>query len=74
MSTNSEHIPDPTVVTWLREGLIWEGEEPAATLYAEYLSWVTGRPVSRERFIADLAYLGVRDVTPPGGTPTLLRE
>ena len=54
--------PDPSVVRWFRTDDSWTGEAATAEVYGTYLRATEGSPVSRERFVADLAHLGVEEV------------
>jgi hypothetical protein len=54
--------PDPSVLDWFRAGPRWIGETSTDEIYTSYLRAVEGVPVSRRRFVADLAYLGVEEV------------
>ncbi|MBK1783767.1 hypothetical protein [Prauserella cavernicola] len=69
--------PEPTVVEWLHRGLLWDGEQATHELYEEYLAFV-GRlgaaPVTRRRFVDNLADLGVREIRNPGGSSFLVRD
>ena len=47
---------------WFRSEPPWLGELSTDEVYGGYLRAVTGTPVSRARFVADLAYLGVEEV------------
>jgi hypothetical protein len=65
--------PDLTVVRWLRDAA-WSGEMSTEEVYADYLrACGDDAPVSRRRFVADLAYLGVPEVL-DGETHVLVRE
>ncbi|SDU95811.1 hypothetical protein SAMN04488544_2576 [Microlunatus sagamiharensis] len=57
-----EGSPDPSVVRWFRLDPAWLGELSTDALYGGYLRATTGAPVSRARFVADLAHLGVEEV------------
>lgn len=54
--------PDPSVVRWFRSDPSWSGELSTDEVYGNYLRATTGTPVSRARFVSDLAYLGVDEV------------
>lgn len=54
--------PDPSVVRWFRLDPGWLGELSTDEVYGGYLRATTGTPVSRARFVADLAHLGVEEV------------
>jgi hypothetical protein len=54
--------PEPSVVQWFRADPGWLGELSTDEVYGNYLRAIEGTPVSRERFVADLAYLGVEEV------------
>ena len=54
--------PDPSVVRWFRLDPGWLGELSTDEVYRGYLRATTGAPVSRKRFVADLAHLGVEEV------------
>jgi hypothetical protein len=54
--------PDPSVVQWFRVDPGWLGEISTDEVYGNYLRATEGTPVSRERFVADLAYLGIDEV------------
>lgn len=59
----AEHgAPDLSVVRWYRTDTSWLGELSVDEVYAGYLRATDGVPVSRRRFVADLAYLGVEEV------------
>ncbi|SEP66966.1 hypothetical protein [Microlunatus flavus] len=64
--------PDPSVVRWFRSDPSWLGELSTDEVYGGYLRATTGRPVSRARFVADLAHLGVEKVL-DDDTPVLVR-
>lgn len=64
--------PDPSVVRWFRSDPSWLGELSTDEVYGGYLRAVSGTPVSRARFVADLAYLGVEEVL-DDDTPMLVR-
>ena len=68
-----ETNPDPTVVRWLREAVAWSGEMATEEIYNDYLRACGDAPVSRRRFVADLAYLGIDEVL-DGDTHMLIRE
>ena len=75
--TEQQSTPDGTVVDWFERGLLWDGEREAHELYAEYLAHVRDRqqpPVSRDRFVTDLGYLGVREIRQPGAPSFLVRD
>ena len=63
---------DPSVVRWFRSDPSWLGELSTGEVYGGYLRATTGVPVSRARFVADLAYLGVEEVL-DDETPMLVR-
>ena len=65
--------PDPSVVGWLRGGAVWSCELATDEAYGDYLSSCGDAPVSRRRFVADLAFLGVPEVL-DDGTPMLVRD
>lgn len=54
--------PDPSVVRWFRGDPGWLGAMSTDEVYGDYLRASDDPPVSRERFVADLAYLGVEEV------------
>jgi hypothetical protein len=54
--------PDPSVVQWFRVDPGWIGELSTDEVYGTYLRATDGPPVSRARFVSDLAYLGVEEV------------
>ena len=54
--------PDPSVVRWFRDDPGWLGELSTAEVYASYLRATDAPPVSRRRFVADLAHLGVEEL------------
>lgn len=54
--------PDPSVVEWFRVDPGWTGEASTDEIYGNYLRATDGAPVSRQRFVADLRYLGVEEV------------
>jgi len=64
--------PDPSVVRWFRGDPGWTGEASTGEVYADYLRATDGAPVSRRRFVVDLAHLGVEEVL-DDDTPMLLR-
>jgi hypothetical protein len=45
-----------------RTGAGWTGEAATDEIYTSYLRSAGEAPVSRRRFVADLAYLGVEEV------------
>ncbi len=47
---------------WFRSDPSWLGELSTDEVYGGYLRATTGPPVSRARFVADLAHLGVEEV------------
>jgi len=59
---SSTGYPDPSVVRWFRSDPSWLGELSTDEVYGGYLRATTGTPVSRARFVVDLAYLGVEEV------------
>jgi len=61
-SSGTGTAPDPSVVHWYRADTGWIGEAFTAEIYGNYLRATDGTPASRERFVADLAYLGVDQV------------
>ena len=65
---------DPGVIRWLTEELTWSGREPTERMYASYLYSAGDTPVSRRRFVQDLAYLGVPETRDPDGTCFLVRK
>lgn len=69
---SSPSHPDPSVVRWFRSDPSWLGELATDEVYGGYLRATTGTPVSRARFVADLAYLGVDEVL-DDDTPVLIR-
>ena len=71
--SQDETPPDPTVVRWLRNAAAWSGEMATEEMYVDYLGSCGDAPVSRRRFVADLAYLGIHEVL-DGDTPMLVRE
>jgi len=70
---DDEIRPDPTVVRWLRDAVAWSGEMATEEVYVDYLSSCGDAPVSRRRFVADLAYLGIPEAL-DDGTQMLVRE
>lgn len=54
--------PDPTVVDWFRTDTGWGEAVSTEEAYQSYLRAINTAPVSRARFVADLAYLGVEQV------------
>ena len=54
--------PDPSVVRWFRVDPGWLGAVSTDELYGSYLRATDDIPVSRDRFVADLAYLGIEEV------------
>jgi hypothetical protein len=65
---------DPGVVRWLTEELTWSGQEPTERMYASYLYSAGDMPVSRQRFVQDLAHLGVPEIRDPDGACFLVRK
>jgi hypothetical protein len=62
-------------VHWLtEEQLTWSGQEPTERMYASCLYSAGDTPVSRRRFVQDLAYLGVPEIRDPEGTCLLVRK
>jgi hypothetical protein len=61
-SPASAATPDPSVVSWFRSDPGWTGEVSTGEIYGQYLRATDQTPVSRDRFVADLAYLGVEEV------------
>jgi hypothetical protein len=53
--------PAPSVVHWFRVDPGWLGAVSTDEVYASYLRATNDPPVSRERFVADLAYLGIEE-------------
>ncbi|GAA1436965.1 hypothetical protein GCM10009616_37910 [Microlunatus lacustris] len=53
--------PDLSVVQWFRVDPGWTGEASTDEIYSNYLR-ATEAPVSRKRFVADLAYLGIEEI------------
>ena len=64
---------DPGGVRRLTEELTWSGQEPTERMYTSYLYSAGDMPVSRRRFVQDLAYLGVPQTRDPDGTRILVR-
>lgn len=58
----TETSPDASVVQWFRTETAWLGEMSTAEVYESYLGASDQPPVSRARFVADLAYLGVDEL------------
>lgn len=54
------HPVDRCVARVPRPG--WIGEASTDEIYGNYLRATDETPVSRERFVADLAYLGIEEV------------
>ena len=54
--------PDPSVVHWFRADPGWSGSLSTDETYGNYLRATDGPPVSRTRFVADPAFLGVEEV------------
>jgi hypothetical protein len=54
--------PDPSVVRWFRTDPGWSGEASTDEIYGQYLRATDQTPVSRGRFVSDLAHLGVEEV------------
>jgi hypothetical protein len=73
ISAAESHRPDATVVRWLAEEAVWSGEAPTDEMYGDYLRSCVDDPVSRRRFVADLAYLGIHEVL-DGDTRMLMRD
>ncbi|GIM96305.1 hypothetical protein [Paractinoplanes toevensis] len=71
--SKNEIRPDPTVVRWLQEAVAWSGAMATEEMYVDYLSSCGDAPVSRRRFVADLAYLGIPEVL-DDDTHMLVRE
>ncbi|MFD4501525.1 hypothetical protein [Streptomyces sp. NPDC058457] len=65
---------DPGVVRWLAEELTWSGQQPTERVYSDYLYSAGETPVSRQRFVQDLDYLGVPETQAPDGTRILTRS
>ena len=70
---------DPGVVRRLTEELTWSGQEPTERmysdyLYSDYLYSAGDMPVSRQRFVQDLAYLGVPEIRDADGICFLVRK
>ncbi|MDV9171911.1 hypothetical protein R6V09_17515 [Streptomyces sp. W16] len=65
---------DPGVIRWLTEELTWSGQEPTERMYSDYLYSAGDIPVSRQRFVQDLAYLGVPEIRNANGTCFLVRK
>ena len=61
-SSGAHAGPDSSVVRWYRNDNSWMGEASTEEIYSTYLRATDGTPVSRQRFVADLAYLGVEQV------------
>ncbi|WP_143116351.1 hypothetical protein [Lentzea xinjiangensis] len=59
---------------WLTEELTWSGEEPTERMYASYLYSFGEEPVSRSRFVDDLAHLGVPETINAQGIAVLTRK
>ncbi|SDD46419.1 hypothetical protein [Auraticoccus monumenti] len=64
--------PDRSVVEWFRTDQSWTGSASTGEVYGTYLRATDGTPVSRARFVADLAHLGIEEVL-DDDTPVLLR-
>lgn len=62
------------VVRFLTEEYHWTGAEPTEALYRSYLYSAGASPVSRARFVEDLAYLGVPEVRGQDSVPMLVRR
>ena len=54
--------PDPSVVRWFRGDPGWTGALSTDEVYGSYLRASDDPPVSRGRFVEDLAYLGIEEV------------
>lgn len=54
--------PDPSVVHWFRSDFGWIGAVSTDETYGSYLRADDAPPVSREQFVADLAYLRIEEV------------
>ena len=67
-----ERAPDPSVVRWFRTDPGWSGSLSTDEVYGSYLRSTGDAPVSRARFVADLAHLGVEEVL-DDDTPSLVR-
>lgn len=65
---------DPGVVRRLTEELTWSGQEPTERMYSDYLYSAGDMPVSRQRFVQDLAYLGVPEIRDADGICFLVRK
>lgn len=61
-STPTSTDPDRSVVEWFRTDHSWTGEAPTEEVYGAYLRATDGVPVSRARFVTDLAHLGIEEV------------
>ncbi len=70
---DKDNVPDPSVVNWLHQAVAWSGELATEEVYIDYLKHSGGAPVSRSRFVADLAYLGIPEVL-DDETHMLVRE
>jgi len=72
-SRTAAGAPDPTVLRWFRVDPGWTGEVSTDEVYGSYLRATDQAPVSRGRFVADLAYLGVEQVL-DDATSVLVRD
>jgi hypothetical protein len=69
----SESTPDPSVRHWFTTDNSSSGPISTTEAYTAYLHSIDGPPVSRTRFVADLAYLGIEEVD-DDGEAMLLRD
>ncbi|MBK3572458.1 hypothetical protein JHN63_01180 [Streptomyces sp. MBT65] len=65
---------DPGVVRWLTEELTWSGQEPTERMYASCPYSAGDTPVSRQRFIQDLAHRGVPETRDADAICFLVRK
>lgn len=72
-NVESESTSDPSVQHWFTSDNSSSGPISTTEAYTAYLRSIDGPPVSRKRFVADLAYLGVEEVN-DDGEAVLLRD
>ncbi|GAB3469915.1 hypothetical protein GCM10027519_42830 [Kineococcus endophyticus] len=61
-ATQAETAPDITVVQWFKSAPAWSGQMSTDEVYGQYLRDSNEAPVSRRRFVSDLAFLGIEEV------------
>ncbi|MEZ0493243.1 hypothetical protein AB2L28_13455 [Kineococcus sp. TBRC 1896] len=62
LAAELQPAPDVSVVRWFRDAPAWSGMLSTDEVYGQYLRATDDAPVSRRRFVSDLAYLGVEEV------------